>query len=576
MTEDWKGLGAWTLGAAAAAALALGNLCAGSAWGAESAEGAPTTKAVEVQKAPAKKAASAKASVKVPAQLERAAKRWKVNLNDVVISVLPLEGVSIDRKTGRSNAASIKGVLSLNAERSHSPASTAKLVTTLVALEELGPNFHWFTGFYTKSWPDAKGHLKGGLYIRGGGDPTLVVEDFALQLDKLAQLGVKHIDGNIVLDRSYFSIPKTDPGAFDGRRSRPYNLPPDAALVNFRNLSLELIPDRAAGIARVVALPPLAGVAYPKTVKLSKGSCGDWKTKLGFKLRTNKDGTKRAVFNGSLPRACGAKIFNVIAFEADEYFERLFRSLWEKDGRTWKGKVVAGRIPADADRRFVRMSPSLAETAVLTNKWSNNTMARHIFLSLGRVKVQAEEKAAATAEKTAAKATAKAAAGKAAQQKSKADAAAKAAEEKPQWREFSRGVTLDDARDVVADWLEKRGINPKAIHLDNGSGLSRETRVTGRAMTEILAAGWQGPAWPEYAASLPITGEDGTMIRRKVAVGYGRIKTGFLADVRSIGGYVLAQNGKRYAVYASVHGAKNMPGGIAFLNSVIDWVWKLD
>ncbi len=526
----------WT--AVAAAALAAGGLgmSAGSAYAAE-------------------KPAQAKAAApQVPAQIARAAKRWKVNLNDVVISVLPLDQVTVDRQTGRSNAASIRSAYALHADRSDRPASTAKLVTTLVALEELGPNFHWYTGFYTKSWPDAKGRLGGDLYIRGGGDPTLVIEDFALQLDKLAQLGVKHIEGNIVVDRSYFNIPKVDPGAFDGRSSRPYNLPPDAALVNFRNVSLELIPDREAGIARVVSLPPLAGVTYPKTVKLSGGSCGDWKTKLGFRLRANKDGTKRAVFTGSLPRACGAKNFNVIAFEPDEYFERLFRALWEKDGRTWKGKVVSGRIPADADRRFVRMSPSLADVVMLTNKWSNNTMARHIFLSLGHVQVQAEEKAAA---KSAAKAK-------------------KGAEAAEQWREFPRGYTLADARSVVADWLKKRGIDSKAVHIDNGSGLSRETRITGRAMTEILAAGWQGPAWPEYAASLPITGKDGTMLKRKIAVGYGRIKTGFLVDVRAVGGYVLARNGKHYALYASVHGSKNMPGATAFLDNVIDWVWKLD
>lgn len=506
--------------------------------------------AAEAQKSgPSVEKAAAKAAP-VPTALARAAKRWKVNLNDVVIAVMPLDGVQLDAK-GRSNVSAIPLRYGLNAERVDRPASTAKLVTTLVGLETLGAGFHWYTRFYADAKPDAKGVLKGNLYVRGGGDPTLVIEDFALQVDKLAQLGIKRITGNIVVDRSYFDLPPFNPAAFDGRSSRPYNLGPDAALMNYRNLSLELVPDREAGVARVVALPHMAGVTYPKTVKLSKGSCGDWKTKLGFKLRTEKNGAKRVVFNGSLPSACGAKNFNVIAFEPNEYFERVFRDLWTKTGGTWNGRVVDGRVPAEAERLFVRMSPSMAEVIPLINKWSNNTMARHVFLTLGQQKVREEaEKAKKSPKADADKATGK-------------------------FMTFPRGTTLADGRAVVAEWLEKRGIDSKQVYIDNGSGLSRETRVTGRAMAEILAAGWQGPYWPEYAASLPITGEDGTMVRRKIAKSHGRIKTGFLRDVRSIGGYIQTQAGERYAVYASVRGSKNMPGGIVFLDNVIDWVYKL-
>ena len=515
-------------------------------------------------------AKTAKAVSSVPEAIAGAAKRYKVDLDDVVIAVMPLEGVRLDA-SGRSNVSTLPLRYGLNAERSVRPASTAKLVTTLVGLETLGAGFHWYTRFFADAEPDAKGRLKGNIYVRGGGDPTLVIEDFALQVDKLAQLGVKHITGNLVVDRSYFNVPPIDEGVFDGRSSRPYNLGPDAALLNYRNLSLELVPDREAGVARVVALPPMAGVRLPKTVKLTKGGCGDWKTKLGFKLRTEKTGAKRVVFNGGLPRACGPKVYNVIAFEADEYFERGFRALWEKDGRTWKGRVVEGRVPESAERLFTRMSPSLSEVLPLINKWSNNTMARHVFLTLGQKKVKEEEEAARkaeAAEEKAAKSEKAANAGKAAASK---NASPKAVELK----EFPRGTTLEDARTVVAEWLRERGIDEKAVYIENGSGLSRETRVTGRVMSEILAAGWQGPYWPEFAASLPISGEDGTMVRRKTAVAHGRIKTGFLNDVRAIGGYVQTRAGERYAIYASVHGAKSVARGIPFLDRVIDWVYEL-
>ena len=481
----------------------------------------------------------------LPEQLAKAARRWKVNPDDVVVALVKLDDTGLDAK-GRLKKVPL--AFAYNADRSVAPASTAKLVTTLAGLEVLGATHHWYTGFYTDARPDASGVLKGNLYVRGGGDPTLVIEDFMLQVDRLAQMGVKHLKGNIVVDRSYFNISPVDPGAFDGRRSRPYNLPPDAALLNYRNLSLDLVPDREKGVARVVATPPLAGVKIPSTVKLTSGACGDWKTKLGFRMRKNADGTKRVFLDGGLARSCGAKTFNVIAFESDEYFERVFRALWVKEGRTWTGHVTTGRIPEEADRSFVRMSPSLAEVVVLTNKWSNNVMARHIFLSLGEKRVKDE---AAARDKKA--------------------AAAGANVEKPR---FERGITYGDARGVLADWLASRGIDPKTIYIENGSGLSRETRVTGRAMAQVLAVGWHGPYMPEYAASMPVTGKDGTMRKRNVAVAEGRIKTGFLADVRSIGGYIHAKDGTRYAVYASVHGKANMPGGIAFLDNVIDWAYK--
>ena len=147
----------------------------------------------------------------LPAPLAAAAKRLRINPDDIVISVVPVESP----KTA---------VLAWNDRRIDRPASVAKVVTTLAALETLGANYHWYTGFYTLGEPTTKGLLKGGLFIRGGGDPSFVVEDFSMAVDKLAQTGIKRIEGNIVIDRSYFNIPQVDPGAFDGRSSRPYNL----------------------------------------------------------------------------------------------------------------------------------------------------------------------------------------------------------------------------------------------------------------------------------------------------------------------------------------------------------------
>ena len=489
-------------------------------------------------------AAGAKSSVQtaaLPSALATAAKRLRISSSDIVISVVPVDAPE-------------RPVLAWNDRRADSPASVAKLVTTLAALESLGANHRWYTGFYARSEPSKSGVLKGGLFIRGGGDPSFAGEDFTMELEKLAQLGVKRIEGDIIVDRSHFNIPKVNPGAFDGRPSRPYNLQADPAIVNFRNLSFEFFPDPEKRVARVVTMPALAGVAFPKTIPLGKGACGDWKTSIGFQMKDAGQGRKRAIFNGKLPLACGHKNFNVIAFEPDEYLERFIRAAWERDGRTWKGHIKAGAVPQDAVKLFTHASKPLGEVTTLTNKWSNNLMARHIFLSLGAAKVREAFEAEQEARQEAAGSQTK-----------------KSASIKKPKLEFPRGVTLKDARGALAEWLASKGVEPGEVWIDNGSGLSHEAHVTGRAMTKILAAGWSGPYMPEYLASMPITGVDGTMTKRKVALERGRIKTGRLNEVRSIGGFIHAQNGSRYAVYASVSG-KSAPGGIEFLNSVIDWI----
>ena len=363
----------------------------------------------------------------LPAPLAEAAKRLRINPDDIVISVVPVESPKA-------------ALLAWNDRRIDRPASVAKVVTTLAALETLGANYHWYTGFYTLGEPTQKGLLKGGLFIRGGGDPAFVVEDFSMAVDKLAQTGIKRIEGNIVIDRSYFNIPQVDPGAFDGRSSRPYNLQPDPALINYRNLSFEFIPDKETQTARIVTVPKLAGISFPETIPLGRGGCGDWKTSIGFQLKDLGKGRKRVTFTGKLPAACGPKNFNVIALEPNEYLERLFRALWERDGRTWTGHVVSGNVPKDAQRRFSRVSQPLGEVAALTNKWSNNLMARHIFLSLGANRVREAFNEAQKNESSTGKLKS---AGKTAQRAELV---------------FPRGATLEDARAALDEWLQSKGI----------------------------------------------------------------------------------------------------------------------
>ena len=155
------------------------------------------------------------------------------------------------------------------------PASLAKLVTTYAALDLLGPAWSWSTPVLFTG-PVRDGVLEGDLVIKGAGDPKLVIERLWQLMRRVQQLGVREIRGDIVLDRSAFAPPEAGAADFDGEASRPYNVQPDALLLNFHASTYTFTPDAARGVARVSADtdPP---AAPERTVPLSAGPCDDWR-----------------------------------------------------------------------------------------------------------------------------------------------------------------------------------------------------------------------------------------------------------------------------------------------------------
>ena len=91
------------------------------------------------------------------------------------------------------------------------------------------------------------GVLHGDLVIKGSGDPKLVLERMWLLLRRVQQLGVREIRGDIVLDRSALLGARASPADFDGEPLRPYNVQPDALLLNYKSVLLTFTPDCRAG-----------------------------------------------------------------------------------------------------------------------------------------------------------------------------------------------------------------------------------------------------------------------------------------------------------------------------------------
>ena len=240
-------------------------------------------------------------------------------------------------------------LLSWRAGSAMNPASVMKLVTTYAGLELLGPAYTWTTPVYADG-PIANGVLSGNLIIQGRGDPKLVMERLWLLLRRVQGLGIKTITGDIVLDRSAFAASTQNPGDFDGEALRPYNVQPDALLLNYKSVVMTFAPNPGSGSASISYDPPLAGVQMQASVPLSAGSngratlaeCGDYRAQ----LQPDFADPLRMAFAGSYPAACGEKVWAIAYPDPASYAQRAIAGLWQEMGGTLGGRVQGWRGPA--------------------------------------------------------------------------------------------------------------------------------------------------------------------------------------------------------------------------------------
>lgn len=273
-------------------------------------------------------------------------------------------------------------LVAINAKAPRNPASVMKLVTTWAALSELGPNYVWRTDFLTEpgARPDAHGVLKAPLYWRAGGDPQLLLQDLWTLLRELRLRGVKEIS-DLVVDRSIFGQVATDPGAFDGAPDRAYNASPDALMVGFGALRLLVTPDAAARKWVATVDPPVPGLRLEGEVQWSEARCPGPPVVATQPVVTQQGVTLR--LSGSVAGSCGEFSLYRLALSQQEYTDAVFRLLWRELGGTFKGKMRAGVVPADAVVLASHESPTLGEAIRVINKRSNNVMARTLLLTLG-------------------------------------------------------------------------------------------------------------------------------------------------------------------------------------------------
>jgi D-alanyl-D-alanine carboxypeptidase/D-alanyl-D-alanine-endopeptidase (penicillin-binding protein 4) len=400
---------------------------------------------------------------------------------------------------------SARPLLAHHATRPMNPASTMKLVTTFAGLELLGPGYRWKTEAYADGPIDGN-TLEGNLVLKGYGDPKITIEQFQALITALRATGLTTIRGDLVLDRSYFALAPHDPAAFDAEPLKPYNVGPDALLVNFKSVRFLFKPNAAGDAVDISIDPPLANIVLHGALQPATGECTDWRSALGTAF-VNRADSAVASFAGRYPAACGERDWYVALLDHPHYVLAMFARYWKDAGGSFAGGVRDGRPPPAGKPIATLQSPPLYDTVRDINKLSNNVMARQLFLTL-----------ATTA--------------------------------------YPPPATTQHAAEVVRRWLLQQKLRFPELVIDNGSGLSRRERIAAQSMAQLLLAADASKLRSDFVSSLAVAATDGTVRKRftdDAVADWALLKTGSLEGVRALAGYVYGVGGRRYVLVCLVN-----------------------
>ena len=460
---------------------------------------------------------------------------------------IPKDAVSIsvvEIDTPRSGKAVAKNILDWRANDPMNPASTMKLLTTLTGLDILGPQYRWRTNIYTDGII-RQGVLKGNIYLQGTGDPKLVPEELAKLMKALQGLGIQKIDGNLFFDRSAYAPSVMEHNTIDGESLRAYNVPPDPLLYAFRTLSFQLGKSRTADFIDISYSPLMSQLQIDNQMQLVDRPCDNWKSNLRFNLdpeagASNAEGSFKtdqvltAQFSGAFPNTCKGVYYNVVALDANTFLTQGFAAAWEQAGGIWAKAPVgqSATVPIAARLLLQFEGIKLSDDVQDINKYSNNVMARQLLLTLALEKM-------------------------------------------------GKPATTANGELVIQSWLKQMGLDFPGLVIENGSGLSRNEAISAGQMNQLLLLARNLPASEIFYNSLPLAGTDGTMrnrlmtqlrkflhLKKKPEV---RMKTGSLADVRAISGYVLSKSGKLYAVTSFIN-HPNAWKGLEAHDQLLSWL----
>ena len=323
-----------------------------------------------------------------------------------------------------------------------------------------------------------------------------------------SSMGITRIEGDLILDGSYFQVDGGFPAFEDNGDNphAPFLVEPSAYLTNLNLMHFQVRADERG--TQAWSTPSLGEVVIDnRVVATAEGPCPS-RRNFEWEPIIHEDHRVTVRVTGELPQGCRTTTY-LSLLSHEQYSASLIRSLLADLGVVVSGGDLNGVTPEDARLVMKTTSPDLVTMVRDINKWSSNVMARQLLLTIGAENRQEDESDDRVA-----------------------------------------GIR------VIYDWLENKGINTAGMVIDNGAGLTRHGRITARQGAQILEHAWNSAYSADLMASMPIIAMDGTMARRLRNTGMdgeGRIKTGYLENVRSIAGFTRDSNNTTWAVVGMVN-----------------------
>ncbi len=403
--------------------------------------------------------------------------------------------VAIDLDTGAE-------VFASGADLPMIAASNVKILTAVAALDTFGPTHRFKTEIRADHLPDTTGRV-GKLVVVGGGDPSLTSEQMWRLAADLSLVGLRRVDGDLVLDAGVFDDQLWNP-YWGKTSSRAYHAPVAGLSVNYGAFTVAVVPGRKQGAPAGVFVDP--ALPYFTILNQTKTSAGR-AAKLTV-TRTLKGSREQVRVSGNLGSAAEPRRFYRSVTRPVHYAGAVLAKQLEANGITVNGHRIGRVAPGDVLVTSFDGKP-LAEIVRLFMKYSNNGIAESLVKSIG-------------------------------QRTSGAPGTWKA------------GVAAARAR------LLGLGLAPDSFTLVDGSGLSRENRVTARCLVGALRIGARSFDFgPEFVASLPIANRDGTLEKRATAARDAvRAKTGLLTGATALSGIARSDSGRRFLFSIIANGYK--------------------
>ncbi len=362
-------------------------------------------------------------------------------------------------------------ILELNAQKTLTVASVMKAVTTATALAILGEDFKFETKIeYSGTIED--GILKGDIFIRGGGDPTLgsnlmkgaTLNDLLTQFtQKIKAKGIQKIEGRIIADESLFSHNLTPEQWIWGDMGNYFGAPAGAINVLDNTYKLFFQPTRLGQITNILRTEPeIPNLRFINEVKTAAAGTGDQASIAGapYDLVRYVTGTipMGGIFSikGAIPDPA-----HYLAYQLHQKLKNCQLSIAQMPTTTHQ--LYLDKVNWDTERSviYTHQSTSLKEIVSYTNLYSINLFAEALLKAIG-LKVSNEASTQA-------------------------------------------GVA------AVTDFWQKQGINTDGFFMYDGSGLAYKNSITPAQLTAILSKVTQSDYAKSFLASLPIAGVSGTM-----------------------------------------------------------------